>query len=322
MAEFAHGRFAHAPSTDSGFEGRLSMTRLADADEASPRRVALRRPYPDSRLPARPEGGGRRRGFGTGRHGVAILVVQKLCGAGPVGSSAAQALSPILWEHGGIWSRKGFFHVPTWGCNARENRDFRNRALVERSRGTVSLTTSRGPSTSDVGREMERGDYWSALVRGWWLIVIVGLVGLAAGLVSPRHQVQTQYVSTSSIGSPPTGSSDSVRSLSPDQILYYAGTDTVLSAASKAAGLNWPAWVVRARLILLGPPSADGSSTGATSGQAGVIDVQIQAPTAADSLALNSAFDQALGRRGEFSCEGVTGGDRGADRGEAGRHRG
>ncbi len=141
---------------------------------------------------------------------------------------------------------------------------------------------------------MERGDYWSALLRGWWLIVIVGLLGLAAGLASPRHQVQTQYVSTSSIGSPPTGSSDA-SNLAPDQILYYAGTDTVLSAASKAAGLNWPAWVVRARLILLGPPSADGSSTGATSGQAGVIDVSTQGPTAADSLALNSAFDQALG---------------------------
>ena len=33
---------------------------------------------------------------------------------------------------------------------------------------------------------MERTDYWSALVRGWWLIVIFGLVGLAVGLLLPR----------------------------------------------------------------------------------------------------------------------------------------
>jgi hypothetical protein len=83
--------------------------------------------------------------------------------------------------------------------------------------------------------------------------------------------------------------------VSPDQILYYGGTDAVLAAASKGAGLNWPSWVVRDRISLLGPPSADGSSTSATSGQAGVIDVQVQGPTAANSLALNSAFDQALG---------------------------
>ena len=144
---------------------------------------------------------------------------------------------------------------------------------------------------------MERGDYWSALLRGWWLIVIVGLLGLAAGLVSPRHQVESQYVTTSSVGSPPTGSNaDSTSGLiSSDQILYYGGTDAVLSAASKAAGLNWPSWVVRDRISLIGPPSANGSSTAATSGQAGVIDVTVQAPSAADSLALNSAFVQALG---------------------------
>jgi hypothetical protein len=140
---------------------------------------------------------------------------------------------------------------------------------------------------------MERGDYWNALLRGWWLIVVFGLVGLAAGLVSPRQPVQTNFVSTSSVGSPPTGS-DSSGLDSPDQIIYYGGTDAVLAAASKASGLNWPTYIVRDALTLIGPPAADGS-TGLTSGQAGVIDVQIGAPTAADSLALNSAFDQALG---------------------------
>ena len=110
---------------------------------------------------------------------------------------------------------------------------------------------------------MERGDYWSALLRGWWLIVVFGLVGLAAGLVSPRHQVQTQYRLDFERRIPSDRFERHAVSISPDQILYYGGTDTVLSAASKASGLNWPAWVVRARLTLIGPPAANGSSTGA-----------------------------------------------------------
>ena len=55
---------------------------------------------------------------------------------------------------------------------------------------------------------MELGDYLSALVRGWWLIVIFGLVGLAVGLLlpTPNHQQvvsETHWVSTSSFGSTP-----------------------------------------------------------------------------------------------------------------------
>ena len=37
----------------------------------------------------------------------------------------------------------------------------------------------------EIGRVMERSDYLRALVRGWWLIVIFGLVGLAVGLMLP-----------------------------------------------------------------------------------------------------------------------------------------
>ena len=142
---------------------------------------------------------------------------------------------------------------------------------------------------------MERGDYWIAFVRGWWLIVVFGLIGFAVGVVAPRQQIQTQFDTTSSVGSPPSGSDSSNGStISSDQILYYGGTDAVLGAASKQAGLNWPTWVVRARVRLIGPPS-NNSSTEVNSGQAGVIDVTVQAPTAADSIALNTAFDDVLG---------------------------
>ena len=54
---------------------------------------------------------------------------------------------------------------------------------------------------------MELRDYWDAIVRGWWLPVILGLVGLAAGLLvasPPKGHIETHYQSTSVIGSPPT----------------------------------------------------------------------------------------------------------------------
>lgn len=141
---------------------------------------------------------------------------------------------------------------------------------------------------------MERGDYWSALVRGWWLIVTLGLVGLALGLVSPRHQVESSYVSTSNVGSPPPATTTGADGAA-EQIMFYGSSDSVYAAAAKGAGLDWPTWEVRSRLQLLGPPAANGSATGPTSGQPGVIEVKVTAPTLHDSLDLNNAYDQALG---------------------------
>jgi len=145
---------------------------------------------------------------------------------------------------------------------------------------------------------MEQSDYLGALIRGWWLIVIFGLAGLGVGLVSPRHAVQTTFTSTSAVGSPPSGSSGGGGAVdhSADQILYYGSTDSVLDAAAKAAGLNWQTWQVRGAVSLLPPPDASGAgSAGATSGQPGVVDVVVNAPTAAETLALNNGFDTALG---------------------------
>ena len=33
---------------------------------------------------------------------------------------------------------------------------------------------------------MEWSDYRQALARGWWLIVVLGVVGLAVGVLLPR----------------------------------------------------------------------------------------------------------------------------------------
>jgi hypothetical protein len=146
---------------------------------------------------------------------------------------------------------------------------------------------------------MELSDYLHALVRGWWLIVLFGLVGVAVGLLLPRPNLvsETHWVSNSSFGSTPpppanTGSNFG-GGISPDQILYYANTDTVMAGTSQLAHLNEPPYVVRSQITLVGPPQT-GNSSAPSSGQAGVIDVSISAPTSAAALTLNKAYDQAM----------------------------
>jgi hypothetical protein len=141
---------------------------------------------------------------------------------------------------------------------------------------------------------MDRSDYFSALVRGWWLIVIFGLGGFAVGFLLPVTQPAPSYDSISEVGSAPSGA-DSTSVTSGDQLLYYGNSDSVLAEAGKRSGLNWPAWLVRDELTLIGPPSSVGSSGGVSSGQAGVVDVKVSAPSEAESIALNNAFDSALG---------------------------
>ena len=110
---------------------------------------------------------------------------------------------------------------------------------------------------------MELRDYWDAIVRGWWLPVILGLVGLAAGLLvasPPKGHIETHYRSTSVIGSPPTsqnGPSLLGGGLTIGQILYYANTDSVISQTSKLSGLNESLPAIRAQVSVLPPSTGD-----------------------------------------------------------------
>ena len=106
---------------------------------------------------------------------------------------------------------------------------------------------------------MELSDYWAALVRGWWLIVILALAGLAVGLVGtppPKGHISTHYVSTSVIGSPPTadnGPSFLGGGITIGQILYYASTDNVMNQTSTLSGLNESLPAVRSQISLVAP---------------------------------------------------------------------
>ena len=113
---------------------------------------------------------------------------------------------------------------------------------------------------------MEVRDYWDAIVRGWWLPVVLGLVGLAVGLLvasPPKGHIETHYQSTSVIGSPPTsqnGPSLIGGGLTIGQILYYASSDGVISQTSKLSGLNEPLPEVRGQISVVAPAGNSGQS--------------------------------------------------------------
>jgi hypothetical protein len=145
---------------------------------------------------------------------------------------------------------------------------------------------------------MERRDYWDAVVRGWWLIAIFGLVGLGVALMLPKGHETTYYQSTAAFGAAPPapqGGNDLLGGgISTDQITYYAGTDDVMNMTSRLSGLHQPPAVIRNQISLLGPPDANSQSTAGTSGQVGVVDAKVSASTPSQALALSTGFDEAM----------------------------
>jgi hypothetical protein len=144
---------------------------------------------------------------------------------------------------------------------------------------------------------MEVRDYWDAIVRGWWLPVVLGLVGLAVGLLvasPPKGHIETHYQSTSVIGSPPAaqnGPSLLGGGLTIGQILYYASSDGVISQTSKLSGLNEPLPEVRGQIALVAPSGNSGQSN---ADQNGVVNVTTVGATPAAALALDKGFVEAM----------------------------
>lgn len=137
-------------------------------------------------------------------------------------------------------------------------------------------------------------DYREAFARGWWLLVVLGLVGLGVGILLPSGQPKPQWSTTSYVGANPgslVATSPLAPGVSTDQILFYANDDSVISGAGTAAHIDAPSWLLRNMIAVSGPAT---TSSGATTGQPGVVQVKVQAPTIAESVDLNNAFDAAL----------------------------
>jgi hypothetical protein len=146
---------------------------------------------------------------------------------------------------------------------------------------------------------MEFSDYWHAILRGWWLIAILGAVGLAVPLLlapPPKGHIHTYYQSTSVIGSPPTGPNGDPSliggGITIGQIQYYASTDGVMAETSRLSGLNESLPAVRGQISLVAPEAANpGQSSGSENG---VVNVTTTGATSAAALGLNKAFVTAM----------------------------
>ena len=91
---------------------------------------------------------------------------------------------------------------------------------------------------------MEPVDFGGALLRRWWLLLVLGLVGLLVGLALPvshsGHSSPLSWSTTAIVGASPPGGPGTSGALAggvtTNQISFYARTDQVVLAAAKQVG--------------------------------------------------------------------------------------
>ena len=154
---------------------------------------------------------------------------------------------------------------------------------------------------------MEWSDYRQALARGWWLMVVLSIAGLAVGVLLPKTVTQPQYVTVTSIGAPPAvdggGSSPLPPGVTTEQIQFFADADSTFAEAGRLAGINQPQYVLRGMVSVIGPDPSGAS------GQPGVLQVQVKAPTPVQSANLNVSFDTVLESAVVAGAKAATGQD-------------
>jgi Mrp family chromosome partitioning ATPase len=94
---------------------------------------------------------------------------------------------------------------------------------------------------------MVRSDYLDALVRRWWLILLVGVIGMSSAFfATPSHSKKTTnslWSSLAWVGAAPPISASRLTAGSEielSSIAYYSRQSSVISAAAAAAGIKKP----------------------------------------------------------------------------------
>ena len=142
---------------------------------------------------------------------------------------------------------------------------------------------------------MEPVDIGGALLRRWWLLLVLGLVGLLAGLAIPvshsEHSSPLSWTTTAIVGaSPPGGAGVSgalAGGVTTNQISFYARTDEVVLAAAKQAGRTGSLAELE-REITVTPDNAKDGTVGA-------IKLSGTGATPDGSAAFTNAFADQLG---------------------------
>ena len=99
---------------------------------------------------------------------------------------------------------------------------------------------------------MEWSDYRQALARGWWLILLLGIAGLAIGVLLPSSVVKPLWSTTTSIGAPPGVDGGNSSPLPPgvttEQIEFFAhrlNNSSARSSRSCSTQFTWSGGRVR-----------------------------------------------------------------------------
>jgi hypothetical protein len=142
---------------------------------------------------------------------------------------------------------------------------------------------------------MEWTDYRDALVRGLWLIAVLGIIGAGVGLLLPKTVVHPDWVTNTSVGAPPAvnGVGSPIPSgVTTDQIQFYAASDGVFTEAATLAHIDEPQSVLRSWVTVTGPCGANCSAGSGT--LPGIVDISVKAPSSVESATFNIGFDEAL----------------------------
>ena len=147
---------------------------------------------------------------------------------------------------------------------------------------------------------MEPVDFGGALLRRWWLLLVLGLVGLSVGLALPvshhsGHSSPLSWSTTAIVGaSPPGGAGGSgalAGAVTTSQISFYAHTDQVMLAAAKQAGRTGSLTELEREITV----TADTTKKGAAAAAASTIKISGTGSTPDRSAAFTNAFANQLG---------------------------
>lgn len=117
---------------------------------------------------------------------------------------------------------------------------------------------------------MEPVDFGGALLRRWWLLLVLGLVGLVAGLAVPAshsgHSSPLSWSTTAVVGASPPGGPGTSGALAggvtTNQMSFYARTDQVVLAAAKQVGRTGSlAELEREITVTVNNPKTDAAGT-------------------------------------------------------------
>lgn len=140
-------------------------------------------------------------------------------------------------------------------------------------------------------------DYRGALLRRWWVLVVVGLIGALLGAflqTGPSKGGSNARWSTHALVgvAPTTGTGTrplpgSSSPIGPTEILFYAHEASVIGSAARSAGLHETLSRLEAAVTVSGEP--------AKGGQAGVVKISAIANTPGQSAAFTNDFALQLG---------------------------